>query len=112
MATALGLHVLRRLSALPESIQDVGAYLKARLSQLSEWFPELVGAVRGRGLILGIPLKRAGDNAVLVERARKRGLLLLTCGSDAVRFVPSLTVTRAEVDRAMEVIESSLAGMS
>lgn len=112
MATALGLHVLRRLQALSADVLSNGAYLKARLSQLADWFPELVSPVRGRGLIVGLPFKGDGTNAKIVEMARQRGVLLLTAGKDVVRFVPSLTVTRAEVDHAVEVLESCLARLS
>jgi len=112
MASALGLHVIRRLSMLSEQIQASGAYLKARLELLQKWFPDAVGPVRGRGLILGVPLKREGDNTKLVEMARQRGVLLLTAGTDAVRFVPSLTVGKDEVDQAMEVIESVIVRLS
>ncbi|KZW03926.1 acetylornithine aminotransferase [Exidia glandulosa HHB12029] len=108
MATALGLHVLRRLQALSGDVLETGAYLEARLSQLAAWYPELVGPVRGRGLILGLPFKGEGTNAKVVEMARQRGVLLLTAGKDVVRFVPSLTVTGAEVDHAVEVLEGCL----
>jgi acetylornithine aminotransferase len=47
----------------------------------------------------------------LVDEARKRGVLLLTAGKDAVRLVPSLNVERAEVDFAMDVIESVIGTM-
>jgi acetylornithine aminotransferase len=43
-----------------------------------------------------------------VEAARQRGVLLLTAGKDAVRLVPSLNVERAEIDFAIDVIESVL----
>ena len=112
MATALGLHVLKRLQSLAGDVQDNGAYLKARLSKLSEWWPEVVGPVRGRGLILGVPFKGEGTNAKIVEMARQRGVLLLTAGKDVVRFVPSLTVGRAEVDHAVDVVEGVLARLA
>ena len=40
--------------------------------------------------------------------ARERGLLILTAGSDTLRFTPSLTVSEAQVDEAMDVLESVL----
>jgi acetylornithine aminotransferase len=68
--------------------------------------------VRGRGLILGLGFKDADGPAKLVALARERGVLLLTAGKDAVRFVPSLTVSKEEVDRALDVVESCLTVMS
>ncbi|KAH7100622.1 acetylornithine aminotransferase [Auriculariales sp. MPI-PUGE-AT-0066] len=112
MATALGLHVLRRLADLAEDVRINGEYLKQRLSKLSEWFPQLAGPVRGRGLILGVPFHGEGINAKIVELARQRGVLLLTAGKDVVRFVPSLTVGRVEIDHAVDVLEGCLSELS
>jgi acetylornithine aminotransferase len=112
MATALGLHVLRRLTALSGDVRENGKYLSARLSKLNEWWPTLAGPVRGRGLILGVPFAGEGTNAKIVEMARQRGVLFLTAGKDVVRFVPSLTVSRGEIDRAVDVLESCLGQLS
>lgn len=87
------------------------ALLFSRLERLSEWFPNLVGPVRGRGLIIGLALHREGDPQRLVELARERGLLLLTAGKDCVRLVPSLNVGEEEVSYAVDVIESCLSLM-
>ncbi|THH17606.1 hypothetical protein EW146_g3234 [Bondarzewia mesenterica] len=114
LACALGHHVLSRLSeqAFVSHMMETSAYLIGRLSQLSGWFPELIGpTVRGRGLILGLEFKREGDPGRLIELARERGLLLLTAGKDCVRLVPSLNVARDEVAFAVDVIESCLALM-
>lgn len=43
-----------------------------------------------------------------MQMARERGVLVLTAGSDAVRLVPSLNVSKEEVNLAMDVIESCL----
>lgn len=61
--------------------------------------------------MLGIPFAHPQAPGELVKRARMRGVLLLTAGSDAVRLVPSLTVTREECDHAVGVIESCLVTM-
>ncbi|KAA1466112.1 acetylornithine aminotransferase [Dentipellis sp. KUC8613] len=114
LACAVGHHVLGRLSERPfvAHLMETSAYLVGRLERLPRWFPELVGPiVRGRGLILGLALKREGDPARLVELARERGVLLLTAGKDCVRLVPSLNVSRDEVAFALDVIESSLSLM-
>ena len=84
------------------------ALLFSRLERLSGWFPNLAGPVRGRGLIIGLVLRREGDPQRLVDLARERGLLLLTAGKDCVRLVPSLNVREDEVSHAVDVIESCL----
>jgi acetylornithine aminotransferase len=39
---------------------------------------------------------------------RDKGVLFLTCGRNTLRFVPSLIVTKAEVDKAMDTLDSVL----
>jgi acetylornithine aminotransferase len=111
LACALGYHVLSRVSqpAFVAHIRDTSAYLSARLSQLPKWFPEVLEpGVRGTGLILGLGFRNGDHPAKLVQMARERGVLVLTAGRDAVRFVPSLNVGREEVDTAVEVLESCI----
>lgn len=64
--------------------------------------------------MLGVPFRKDRPDAPdeLVKKARERGVLLLTAGSDAVRFVPSLNVCTEEVDVAVDVIESVLGDMA
>lgn len=87
----------------------VASYLRSRLALLSVYFPDIIQPeLRGRGLITGIAFKNPAHPAQVLKLTRERGVLLLTAGSDAVRLVPSLNVTKAEVDLALDVIESSL----
>jgi acetylornithine aminotransferase len=82
--------------------------LSARLERLQSWFPGIVSGVRGRGLIRGLTFHDAALPAELVRLARERGVLLLTAGKDAVRFVPSLTVDAGQIDLTLDVVESCL----
>lgn len=111
LACSVGYHVLDRLSRheFVSNMMGTSALLLSRLEHLSGWFPNLVGGpIRGRGLIIGLALRREGDPQRLVELARERGLLLLTAGKDCVRLVPSLNIREEEVSHAVDVIESCL----
>lgn len=75
-----------------------------------------VGDIRGRGLMVGVELVtdrmskgRAPElrNRV-VQEAFARGLLLLGCGRNTIRFAPSLAITADEVDVAVELFASAL----
>jgi len=91
---------------------DTSAYLLGRLENLPKWFPNLLQPkVRGRGLIVGLGFKDTNNPGRLVNMARERGVFILTAGKDAVRMVPSLNVGKAEVDLAVDVIESCLGEM-
>lgn len=114
LACAIGYHVLSRLSepSFGVRMMETSGYLRERLELLPRWFPEILqDKIRGRGLILGLGFKNAQDPGRVLGLARERGLFVLTAGKDAVRFVPSLTVGREEIDTAVEVLEGSLAAM-
>jgi len=111
LACRIAHHVLGRLSdeALRTNVQTMSSHLFARLERISELFPDLVGSgPRGRGLLVGLSLRDAAHVGRVVALARERGVLILSAGSDTLRFTPSLTVRREQVDEAMDVLESCL----
>jgi 4-aminobutyrate aminotransferase len=74
---------------------------------------ECIGDVRGKGLMVGVEFvksrgtkERAGEwrNAI-VRRAFEKGLLLLGCGDNTIRFCPALTVSADEVDMCLTIFE-------
>ncbi|KAI9723211.1 MAG: acetylornithine aminotransferase [Candelaria pacifica] len=69
-------------------------------------FPDIVKEVRGRGLILGLQLSK--DPAPLVTAARERGLLVITCGKDTLRFVPPLIISESEIDEGMGILREAM----
>jgi acetylornithine aminotransferase len=112
LACAVGHHVLSRLSSLTSTghVQDISTYLDGRLERLAQWFPDLIQhKIRGRGLLRGLGFKNEAHPAQVVQLARERGVLMLTAGKDAVRLVPSLNVSKDEVDTAVDVLEGCLA---
>jgi len=66
--------------------------------------------VRGRGLMVAVELRGSpGVASRVVKVAGQHGVLLLICGArETVRFLPSLVVNEAQVDRALEVFEVAL----
>ena len=87
-------------------VREIGDYLTARLQALSADTGH--GAVRGRGLLLALALNGV-DAAKVVDTALERGLLINAPRPDSLRFMPALTVTRAEVDRMVGLLEGCLA---
>ncbi|KAG1753777.1 pyridoxal phosphate-dependent transferase [Suillus paluster] len=113
-ACAVGHHVLNRLSdrAFVAHMKEISAHMNSRLELLPEWFPAMLQPhVRGRGFIRGLGFIDASHPGEVVQLARERGVFLLTAGKDAVRFVPSLNVTKEEVDVAMDVLEGCLSSL-
>lgn len=117
IACAAGIAVLDLLQGgLLEQVKETGKYFKQKLVDLSAKFP-VIKDVRGMGLMIGLecgtedgkPDSRTVSR--LRERALKKGLILLSCGVDhnVIRFIPPLIITREEVDRAVSILEESLA---
>ena len=102
-------------NGLMANAASVGDYFMAKLRELQARH-QIIGEVRGRGLMIGMELvtDRASKVAAkelcdkIVERAYYNGLLLLACGKSTVRFMPPLSVTRAEVDEAIAILEQTI----
>jgi acetylornithine/N-succinyldiaminopimelate aminotransferase len=88
------------------SVRETGAYLEERLTKLSAETGH--GAVRGRGLLLALALAH-GDAGKVADNALDRGLLINAPRTDTLRFMPSLTVSREEVDQMIERLAPCLA---
>jgi 4-aminobutyrate aminotransferase len=77
---------------------------------------ECMGDVRGIGLMIGVEIvkdretkERAGDwRNKIVRKAFEKGLLLLGCGDNTIRFCPALTVTEEEVDVCLGIFEECI----
>ncbi|KAI9498580.1 pyridoxal phosphate-dependent transferase [Zychaea mexicana] len=96
LAAGVALNVFGRLSepSFLKSVTEKGNAMKEDLNALKDAYPDVVKAVRGEGLLLGIELVK--DPSPIVKMARERGLLVVTAGSNTVRIVPPLTLTKEE----------------
>ena len=92
-----------------------GTHFMQRLNELARDYA-CIGEVRGKGLMIGMELIEADAERTparalcdaLVTRAYHNGLLLLSCGTSTVRFMPPLSVTAAEIDEAVGLLRMSL----
>ncbi|UCG36014.1 MAG: acetyl ornithine aminotransferase family protein [Candidatus Bathyarchaeota archaeon] len=97
---------------LMENAAKQGSHIMRRLGELKEEC-EIVGDVRGKGLMIGMELvedkvskkpaaKKAGE---IMKRSWQRGVAVITCGKSTIRIAPPLIITRELVDAALEIIE-------
>jgi len=107
LMAAVGCAVLQAVLApgFLDTVAATGAYLAARLRALSDELGH--GEVRGRGLLLALALKDL-DAGKVVQAALDRGLLINAPRPDSLRFMPSLTVSRDEIDQMMGLLRESL----
>jgi acetylornithine/N-succinyldiaminopimelate aminotransferase len=108
-ATAAALYVQEAIDRLGllERCREAGAYLGNALTRLAERRRPRTRGARGRGLLQGLVLD--GDATALVNKARDLGLLVSAVGGNVIRLVPALTVGKAEIDEAIELLDRALA---
>jgi predicted acetylornithine/succinylornithine family transaminase len=101
LACAVGLKVLEvvRAEKLDANIRLQGDRLRAGLSELSRHGK--VRAVRGLGGLIGAEVTVPAAEAM--HQLAAKGLLVVTAGPNVLRFLPPLTVSSAEVNRALAV---------
>lgn len=95
---------------------DVGGYLKRGLEKLEGKY-DCIGDVRGMGLMLGVEFlkdrsSKQPDSELRdrVEMASfQRGLILLGCGANSIRWSPPLILSRENVDVALEIFDEAIA---
>lgn len=85
-----------------------GRYLLDRLESLAAEFPGVVLDVRGRGLMCAFSLQSAAQRDALLHDLWDRRVIMLASGCDSVRFRPALTVSREEIDVAVEAVRDAL----
>lgn len=85
-----------------------GSYLLERLDGLAAQLPDVVCDVRGRGLMCAFSLPTPEQRDELINRLWQRGVVMLASGPSSVRFRPALTVSRAEIDIAVEAVRAAL----
>ena len=77
---------------------------------------DCIDEIRGMGLMLGLEIVSAphtpdGDRAgKLLKHCENNGMLMLRCGTQGqvVRWLPPLTVTEAEIEKAVELFDAAL----
>jgi 4-aminobutyrate aminotransferase len=97
----------------------MGRRIMDRIAEWPERF-ELVGNVRGAGLMVAIELVQDKASKTpapaarepLVQEAFQRGLLLLGCGESSIRLMPPLIVGSDDIDVALGMLEELLAPVS
>ncbi len=91
-----------------DNVREVAPYLEKKLKEIVEKF-DFLKEERGLGLMRAIVFdtdkKKPGD---VVKAALSKGLVLITAGTDVVRFLPPLVITKEDVDEMAEKLSAAL----
>jgi 4-aminobutyrate aminotransferase len=103
-------------NGLIDNSREVGAYLESGLRKLQEKY-DCIGDVRGLGMMLGVEFvtdkETLKPDAELRDRIEmecyKRGLIILGCGNNAIRWSPPLILTKENADVALQIFDEVIA---
>lgn len=91
---------------LLDNVNTVGEYTRSKLEELRNQYP-IIDHIRGKGLMLGLQLNMPG--AAIVSRCLEKGLRINCTQGTVLRLMPSMTVTQAEIDTAVSILDEVLA---
>jgi len=93
---------------LLENSRNTGAYLLTQIQALCAEFSKHLSNPRGRGLMCAITLSSTDFRDKVRHDLFDRGLLVLSCGTQSIRFRPSLTIQQNEIDLAIQFFRATL----
>ena len=91
---------MRKVKGLLPKVREVGEFFKRGLEELG------AGEVRGRGLMLGLDIKR--DCKDIVLKALERGLIINCTAGTVLRFLPPLIVEKEHVEECLDILREVL----
>ncbi len=92
--------------AIVDHVKEVGAYLGGKLDALVDKY-DCIAARRGKGLIQGLVIQGRPVGEVVLK-SMDEGLIVITAGSDVLRLVPPLVITKDHVDEMVTKLERAL----
>ncbi len=88
-----------------EHVRETAPYLEKCLDQLKDRY-DCILERRGLGLMQGLVFDRPVGE--IIDRALEEGLLLINAGQNVIRFLPSLVISKANIDEMADILDSCL----
>ena len=94
-----------REEKIVEHVNEIAPYLEKKLDELVEKY-DFFTERRGKGLMQGVVVtgRPVGE---IVSRALEQGLIIISAGTDVLRFVPPLVIGMEDVDEMVRRLEMS-----
>ena len=103
IASVAGISVIEEIinNNLLSNVKETGKYLSDKLKTIKN-----VKKVKGMGLILGLEVDFPPTD--IIKKAQDKGLLILSAGSNTIRLLPPLIITKKEADIAYNILNEIL----
>lgn len=103
IASVAGISVIDEIinNNLLSNVKETGKYLSDKLKTIKN-----VKKVKGMGLILGLEVDFPPTD--IIKKAQDKGLLILSAGSNTIRLLPPLIITKKEADIAYNILNEIL----
>ena len=88
-----------------ENVRDVAPYLEERLQEMVDKY-DCILTRRGAGLMQGLVFDR--PVGPVINKALEKGLMLINAGTDIIRFVPALIITKENIDDMIKILDESI----
>lgn len=88
-----------------DNVQKTGAYLEEKLNELADKY-DVIETRRGIGMMQGLVFKV--PVGPVINKALEKGLILINAGTDIIRFVPPLVITKEDVDQMIGILTQSI----
>ena len=92
---------------LVSHVRETAPYLEQTLDGLMAEF-DILTQRRGKGLMQGVVVRDVPVGKI-VSKALENGLVILSAGSDVIRLVPPLVITKEDIDEMAEKLRATLA---
>ncbi len=113
LSTSAGLAVLEVLEELYESgaIAEAHLYFEQKLENIVQNYGNLFEKAVGLGLMRGLRAKSSEIQTAVQKNCLDEGLIVLKAGRNTVRFLPSITISKNEIDEGFKRFEKVISSL-
>ena len=113
LSSAAGLAVLDILSSMYDSgsIDETLVYFAEKVQNIVSKYENLFEKEVGLGLMRGLRAKSADIQGAVVKNSLAEGLVVLKAGRNTVRFLPSITISKDEIDEGFKRFEKAISSL-
>jgi acetylornithine aminotransferase len=113
LSSSAGLAVLDVLSTMYDSgsIDETLVYFAEKLQDILTKYGNLFEKEVGLGLMRGLRAKSAEVQSAVLKNSLKEGLIVLKAGKNTVRFLPSITISKNEIDEGFKRFEKAISSL-